>query len=275
MNLADIQFIFNRALSWSFDKKKWLLIFSVLMACGLVTVFCQALSLHSFKWVSNSLFFLSFFISAGFCFALGIMLIGIYRNEVKNKSLKYREIFMSSWDLFIGTVYFTLPIVLGYLLLWMLLTIFTLLYYIPGAGFFLGALFSFIPFILNVGIILLFFFNIALLFVMVPVLSFNGLDKNKILDALKRRGADFFSNIVLGMISIFPLLIVFSLLFWGWKLTTAPCADCEESYFFIIQEFMMIIPFAAILAPTVAFFFNFAAEAHLFLQKRALKNSGV
>lgn len=274
MTLNDIQFIFNRALVLSVTKKKWLLIFSVLALCGFLTIFLQGLATHSSRWVQASLCFLSFFISAGLLFSLGILLVRIYYHEVRSKEFKYRDIFLSSWDLLLASSYFTIPIVLGFLLLWMGLTIFVFLRSIPGVGNLLGAILSFAPFIINVGTILLFFGTIALLYLMTPILALNGLDKSRIFEVLKKRGTDFFSNILLGLVAAIPFLIVFALLAWSWRLTMLPCLDCKESYF-LIQEFILVIPFAAMLAPAVAFFFNFAAEAHVLLLKNEQKKEQV
>lgn len=266
MTLSDIQFIFNRALILSVTKKKWLLIFSVLALCGFLTIFLQGLATHSSRWVQASLCFLSFFISAGLLFSLGILLVRIYYHEVRCKEFKYRDIFLSSWDLLLASSYFTIPIVLSFLLLWMGLTIFVFLRSIPAVGSLLGAILSFAPFIINMGTILLFFGTIALLYLMTPILALNGLDKSRIFEVLKKRGTDFFSNILLGLVAAIPFLIVFALLAWSWRLTMLPCLDCKESYF-LIQEFILVIPFSALLAPAVAFFFNFAAEAHVLLLK--------
>ena len=268
MTLSDIQFIFNRALLFTFNKKKWFLIFCVLALCGLLVVFFRALSINAGQWVLMSLSFLPFFLCAGILLATGVILVRIYHDEVKNKPFNYREILLNSWEIVIGSTYFSIPIILCYLLLWMLLGIFVLLKEIPGIGEFFGVMLSFGPFLINLGSLALALLNLILLFLITPIVALNGLDRNRVSKILMKRCQDIFSNLFLGLVALLPLLLIFGLLLLAWVLTGSVCYACKEPYFLIIQWFIMMIPFAAIIAPAVIFFFNFATEAHVLLQRK-------
>ena len=268
MNLSDIQFIFNRALSLSFDKKKLFCVFVILALCGLLVVFFRGLAIHAGEWMRMSLAFMPFFLCAGILLSTGIVLIRIYHDEIKKKAVKYSEILNKSWEIVIGSSYFCIPVILGYLLLWMLLGIFLLLKEIPGVGEFFGVVLAFSPFLLNLGSLILCLFTIAMLFFITPLIAFKGLNRIQISQMLvKRLQEDPFSNLLLAAIAVLPLIFVGGLLTFAAYLTGALCYSCESPLLNLLQWFFIMIPFTLFLSPAVVFFFNFAAEAHVLMHK--------
>ncbi|MBS4168414.1 hypothetical protein [Parachlamydia sp. AcF125] len=268
MTLKDIQFIFNRALSLSFCKKKWLLTFCVLALCGILVVFFRGLALKANQWVVMSLTFLPIFLSAGIMLSLGIFLARIYHHEIKRKEVNYRDILNKSWEVVIGATYFCVPIILSYLLLWIVMGIFMLLNDIPGLGDFFGVVLSFAPFLLNFGSLILCLFSLSLLFFMTPLLALRGLNRLEISQILiKRVKEDIFSNLLLALVALFPLMSIVGLLVLSAVLTGSLCDYCDTPTYTILQWFFIMIPFTAILAPAIIFFFNFSTEAHVLLQK--------
>ncbi len=268
MNLNDIQFIFNRAWSLTFCKKKLLLVFSVLALCGLLVVFFRALAVHAGQWMVMSLSFLPIFLCAGVLLSTGIMLVRIYHDEIKKRSFRYRDILAGSWEIILGASYFSIPIILCYLLLWMLLGIFVLLKEIPGIGDFFGVVLSFGPFLINLGSLALGVLSLFMLFFVTPVLALNGLNRIRVTNIIvKKLKGDLFSNIMLGVLAAFPLMALFGLLLLAWVLTGTVCFPCTQPMYVVMQWFIMMIPFTAILSPAVIFFFNFATEAHVLIQR--------
>lgn len=273
MNLSDVQFIFNRALSLSFDKKKNLLAFLVLALCGLLVIFCRALAISAGKWVLMSLSFLPIFLCSGVLLSLGILLIRVYHDEIKHKVVSYRNIVANSWEIIIGASYFSIPIILCYLVLWMMLGFFVLMRAIPGFGEFFGVILAFGPFLINLGSIVLGLLNISMLFFLTPVVALNGLNRIRVSQILvKRLKGDMFSNIFLGLLAIFPFALYFGLLMLSAVLTGSVCYACDDQLHAVLQSFIIMIPFAALMAPAVVFFFNFAAEAHVLILK-SLRNA--
>lgn len=269
MNLSDIRFSFNRALSLTFGRKKLLLVFSVLALCGLMVVFFRALAINAGQWVLMSLSFLPIFLCAGILLATGVILVRIYHDEVKQKPTRYRDIVAKSWETAIGSSYFSIPIILCYLMLWMLLGIFVLLKEIPGIGEFFGVILAFGPFLINLGSVVLGLLSISMLFFVAPVIALNGLNRIRISQIVMRRlTGDMFSNIMLAIIAILPLLFFLSLLLLAAFLTGNVCYACTNPLHTVLQWFIEMIPFTAILAPAVIFFFNFAAEAHVLIQRQ-------
>ena len=268
MNLSDIQFLFNRALSLTFERKKLLMVFSVLALCGLLVVFFRGLAINAGQWILLSLTFLPFFLCAGILLSMGIMLIRIYHDEIKGKNVDYSEILSKSWEVVIGASYFSIPIILSYLLLWIGLGIFVMLKQIPAVGDVFAVILAFGPFLLNLGSIVLCLLNVAMLFFITPIVALKGLNRIRVTETLvKRLKSDVFSNVILALFALLPLLIVTGLLLFAAFLTGTVCYTCENPLHNVMQWFFIMIPFTALLAPAVVFFFNFAAEAHVFMQK--------
>lgn len=268
MTLTDVQHIFNRALLLTFDRKKLLLVFVVLALCGLLVVFFRGLSINAGQWILMSLTFLPFFLCAGVLLSMGIILIRIYHDEIKNKPINYSNILSKSWEMVIGASYFSIPIILSYLLLWILLGIFVMLKEIPTVGDIFAVILVFGPFLLNLGSLVLCLLNLAMLFFITPIVALKGLNRISVTQTLvKRLKADVFSNVILGLFALLPLLAVAGLLLLAAFLTGTVCFTCENPLHNVLQWFFIMIPFTALLAPPVVFFFNFAAEAHVLMQR--------
>lgn len=274
MTLQDIQFIFNRALQATFDRKKLLLIFAVLALCGLLVVFFRGLSIHASQWIVMSLTFLPFFLCAGVLLSAGIILIRIYHDEIKQKPIDYTEILSKSWDVVIGASYFSVPFILSYLLLWILLGIFVMLKQIPAVGDIFAVILVFGPFLLNLASLVLCVLTAGMLFFVTPIIALKGANRIRVIQTLvKRLKSDAFSNLILAFFSILPLLIVTGLLLLAAFLTGTVCYACEEPLHNVLQWFFIMIPFTALLAPAIVFFFNFAAESHVLMLRNIHKEA--
>lgn len=268
MTFADLQLMFNRAAAYSFNKKKFLLIFTILVLCGVLVVFFRGLAVDANEWLLMSLTFLPIFLCTGILLSMGIFLIRVYHDEVKKKEINYSNILAKSWDIMIGASYFCIPIILSYLLLWMLLGVFFLLREIPGVGPFFSAILAFGPFLINLGSLILCVLSLAILFFVTPIIALKGLHSMQIAQTLSTRlKNDLFSNIVLVLIATFPLWVIVGFLSLAAWMTGSVCFACESPLHQILQWFFTMIPFTAVLTPVVVFFFNFAAESHILMMK--------
>jgi len=269
MTFTAIQQMFNRAFLLSLSFKKWLLSFVVLALCGVLVVFCRGLAVHAGYWVALSLTFLPLFLSAGVFLSLGIVLIRYYHDEVKKKEAHFKWVLQKSWDLLIGSVYFSVPLILCYILLWMLLGVFLLLQQIPGIGPFFGVILSFAPFLINLAILFLCVATFVLLFFLTPVVALKGLNRNVVFNQLAQHlQGDPFSNLILFMIALIPLVLVLLLVTTAAYLTGTICSECNDALSVVLQWFFVMLPFTALLTPSVIFFFNFAAESYVWQRKR-------
>jgi hypothetical protein len=273
MNLNTLQFIFNRACSYTLSKGKLIGTSLVLLLCSLLIIFFRSLSMHAGHWMRLSLVFLPIFLCAGVLLATGIVLIRIYHNEVKRRQENPWNTLYESLDVVLSATYLSIPIILSYLLLWMLLGIFFLLSSIPGIGDFFGVILAFAPFLLNLGAMLLCVVSISTLFFVAPVIALKGDHRVQLAERIAQRCQyNMFFNILLATIAAMPLILVGSLL-TATILITETCVSCAESTYTPIQWFIMMVPFAILLSPAVIFFFNFSAESYVLLQKEIRKNT--
>lgn len=272
VSINDIRSAFNRAFLLSFTKRKLLLTFCILALCGLMIVFARAISIYAGQWVAMSLTFLPFFLCSGVLLSTGILLIRVYHDEIKNKSVPLTEVFAKSWEVVIGASYFAIPIILGYLLLWMLLGIFFLLKEIPGIGDFFGIILAFGPFLINFGSLVLCLLCIAILYLLTPIIALRGLNRIKVSQlAVYRLKGDVFSNLLLAFIALLPLAFCLIILTIAAIMTGTVCYNCESSWHLSMQWFFIMIPFTALLTPAVVFFFSMSAEAHVLMVKSTAK----
>lgn len=271
MDFNSITYGFNRAVQYTFNLKKIVTVFFVLALCGLLVVFFRGLAWNAGQWVQLSLTFLPIFLCGGILLSLGIFLIRVYHNDVKKLGTSYRKIVIDSWEVIIGASYFAIPMILTYLFLWVMLGVFVLLRDLPIFGHFFSAVLSFAPFLINFTALLLCLFSLLMLFFVAPIIALQGMDRTLVFkNAFKRLEKDPFSNLVLVVIALFPLLIILTLLIISVLLTEAICLDCNNLPHIILKWFFIMLPFTALLTPAIIFFFNFAAEAHV-LQKTKSK----
>lgn len=274
MKLDDIQFVFNRAISLTFVKKKLLFAFLILLLCGVLVVFFRGLAMHAGSWIAMSLTFLPIFVGTAILLAAGIFFTRVYHDEVKKLPVSYRGILANSWELMISVSYFSIPLILCYLLLWLALGLFVLLSEIPTIGEFFGVVLSFAPFLLNSSSLLLCIVSFFLLFFVPPVTGLKGLSRAYISKAiLQRVYVDLFSNLLLCGIAAIPILAITGLLIVAAFLTDSVIDIPSRPIHVILQWFFVMFPFTAILTPAVVFFFNFSAESHVLLMKN-LKDEG-
>lgn len=269
MTFEEIEHIFNRALRFSFSKKKLLFMFPVLVICGLMLVFCRALAVGAGQWVVLSLTFLPIFLSSGLLLAAGVVLARVYHHEVKMIPLSFKKVLAQSWELLIGVSYLTLPLLLAYLFLWMLMGIFYLLKEIPALGDVLGVILAFGPFLLVLGSLLLSFFNLFLLFFATPHIALKSRLKLKLAEEIYSRFKEnLFSNIALFIMGLIPLLLGVGILSLAAFLTGVNFFIKTETLAVALQWFFIMIPFCAMLTPGILFFFNFAVESYALIQKK-------
>lgn len=139
---------------------------------------------------------------------------------------------------------------------------------IPGIGELFGVVLAFGPFLINFGSLLLGLLSLSMLFFVTPVIALNGLNRIRVTQILARRlKGDVFSNILLAIIGALPLLFFAGLLIFSVFLTDSMCFACENPLHGVVQLFFIMIPFTALLSPSVVFFFNFAAESHVLIQR--------
>jgi hypothetical protein len=268
----EIEGLFNRALKFSYTRKKVFFLFPILLVCGLVIVLCHTLWIGSNPWVRASLAFIPAFLCAGVFMASAVPLIRLYHDEVKEKPLSVNKTLRNSWPLIGGIASLTIPLLTAYLVLWFILGIFYLLKNIPSVGEMLGVVLSFGPFLLIFGSMVLSLINLVLLFFMPPWVALKSTMRWEMAEeVLKKIGQQPFYHLILLLLGLIPLVTVVGFLILAAALTGMTFIVTERTWTIALQWFFIMIPFAAILSPVIIFFFNFAAESFAFLQRRTKK----
>lgn len=269
MSWDQVEKIFNRSLQHSLSKKKMLFVFPLLILCGLLIVLCRALSIGAGEWVLLSLTFLPVFLSSGVLLAGGVVLIRVYHHELKKTEFSYRKILQRSWQMLVNISYLSLPLLLAYLLLWTVMGVFYLLRELPGIGDFIGVVLSFGPFLLVLGVLLLGLFNLVVLFFVTPEAALKTGVRLKLIESVYLRlKSGVFSNLVFLVIGVFPLLLCLGILYFAAVVTGSSFFSESNSVSLVLQWFFIMIPFSALLSPSVIFFFNFSAECFFLNQRK-------
>lgn len=274
MTFQEVEDIFNRALKYSFSKRKFLFMFPVLLVCGVLIVFCRAVSLTANPWVGMSLAFMPVFLCTGILLAAGVLLIRMYYHEVKGVSFQFRKLLSQSLQLLIGVSYLSLPLILSYLLLWTMMGVFHLVKGIPGIGDVIGVLLAFCPFLLVLASLALSFVSLLILFFVTPHFALkNGMQFHIAEEIIERIKGSLFANCICLLIGLAPLMVSGGFLTLAAIMTGVHHLSSTATIGISLQWFFIMVPFAAIVTPFVIFFFNFATESFALMQKRAKKES--
>jgi hypothetical protein len=269
MTWKDLELMFNRALQFTFSRKKLIFMAPILISCGVLVVFCKALAICASDWVRSSLHFLPLFFCSLILVAAGVVLVRIYHDEVKGLSVSYQKTIKRSMELMVQVAYLWMPLILGYTLLWTLLGLFYLLKELPLIGELLGTILSFGPFLLLLGSFALSVVAIKMIFYLAPVVALRSVAHVQVLeDVLKRFVASPFINCALFLIALIPFSLVSGLM-------TVAALMTEHNYLAIdagtaggLNLFFIMLPFSLLLSPAVIFFFNFATESYVWVQRR-------
>lgn len=271
MTWTELETAFHRALVATVQRRKFAIAFFAIMACAVLALCCKAFSHGASSWVRLNLWFLPILMSSGLLLSAGGLLVRMYY-----RPLSPMKVLLHSFDLLVGTSYLTLPSLFLYLFLWLLMGVFLLLRQIPLLGPAFGVLLAFGPFLLFTCSILLCLVNVSLLFFVTP---FTATDARVTLSIGERlllliRGQALRAS-ALFLIAIFPALFMGTLLFCAARLTQLHFVLSGEVLSATLSWLFVLIPFAALLAPTILFFFHFAAESHQLLCKSPFAAAGL
>jgi MFS family permease len=260
---------FNRALYFSLTRKKIFFILPILLICGLIVVLSHTLWVGANPWIRSSLAFIPGFLCMALFLAAAVPLIRLYHDEVKQKPLSINKTLHHSWRLMAGIGSLIVPMLTAYLVLWFILGMFYLLKNIPATGELLGGFLSFGPFLLIAGSLVLIAIALALVFFLSPVVALKSTMSWELAEeVLKGFGKAPFLHFILLLLGLLPLLIAIGFLILAATLTGMTYFVTERTWAIGVQWFVIMIPFAALLSPVVVFFFNFAGESFVILQKR-------
>lgn len=269
MTWEELETIFNRALRFSFSRKKLLFVLPITMLCGLITALCRTFSFNASDWVHLNLVFLPIFLCGSLLMFAGIILTRIYHHEVKGLDVNYHKILLQSKGLFLGIFHMAVPLVFAYLVLWMTLGVFYLAKNLFYIGDILGAILSFGPFLLVLGSLVLSVFNLLLIFFVTPQVALKSDHRPQLSkELLVRFQENPFLTFFLPIIGLLPVLLVAGLLSLAAVVTHMMYVEAAHHLSVALQWFFMMLPFSVLLSPAVVFFFNFSAESYVLVQRK-------
>lgn len=274
MTWDELELIFNRALRFSFSRKKLLFVLPVAMICGFITALSRAVSFGVSDWVHINLVFLPIFLCGSFLLFSGIILTRIYHHEVKGLEVNFQKVLMQSRSLFLAIFHLAVPLFFAYIILWMALGLFYLVKAVFPIGDILSAILSFGPFLLVLAALVLSLFNLLLLFFATPQAAlksdYRPQQLKEIVFQLKENP---FLAFILPLIGIVPILFVAGLLTLAAVVTNLMYVEGSGPLATALQWFFMMLPFSILLSPAVVFFFNFSAESYVLIQRKFKKIS--
>jgi hypothetical protein len=269
MQWQEVEKAFHRALTHAISKKKFLFISPLLLASGLLVVFCRAASLEAHSWIFLSLAFLPIFFITGVFLAGGVFITRIYYNEIREQPLQLWKLLQQSLQQLLEASYLSIPLIIAYLCLWALLGVFYLLRAIPGIGGVMSILFSFGPFLLVSSFLMLAVISLLSLFFVTPHIALKGKIHLAIAEEIfSRLKASIFSNTVLFFLGLMPIVLSTGFLTLAAIVTDMKYLTGESLIGISFEWFFIMVPFSLLLTPAVIFFFNFATESFLLLQKK-------
>lgn len=265
MNWNDIEFSFNRALRLSFSMKKLVFVFVVLWCSGFGLLLCKSFGPQTQDWLMLNWNFLPFFAIGILGLSLGVLLIRLYRDEIKERRTNYRKTFSLSKRVMAEIAYLGMPLIIGYLILWTVLGLFYLIKALPKVGWALGIFLSFGPFLLFLSMVFLVILFLLLFFFLTPIVALRDcLPKEWIQCMMRRVSHSLLTNFVLFIISVIPVGCILGLLWISLNMTHAFYLSSANP----LDLVLIMLPVAVFLAPGVVFFFQFAAESYILMMQK-------
>ncbi len=271
MNFETLEAMCSRAVAHTFNWTKFAVTTAALLVCSVILVFFKSLCLSASLWVTLCLSYLPFFISCGILMALGVIVIRAYHDEIKGRSYSYAALIASSWETLLTAAFSFFPVILVYIVLWLVLGIFLALREIPLIGDFFSTFFVIGPFFLLCASSLLVIGSFFFVFSAAPLLSLRSVSKEQFLPHVVRLFREcLFQRICFLILALLPCIAIGLLVWFCISLTTALYFVQESHMQLVLQWAFLMLPVAAFFAFPVIFFFHMSAEAHISIQKKSI-----
>ncbi|NGX56608.1 MAG: hypothetical protein K1060chlam5_00851 [Candidatus Anoxychlamydiales bacterium] len=268
MDLKNLDVCFNRAIKNSFQKKKLILTFFTLFLCSFLFVFASSISFLNSSFARLALLFLPVFLSFTLLFVLGIVLIKIYVNEVKNIKLNFLNLLKDLIFSINKSISLSFSYILVFLILFIIFSIFVFVKEIPHIGAIVGSILSFIPFLIVMLSIILLIANMLTLFFLSPIITLSNIKSLKIIkECYQNFKNNIFLNILFFLIAILPGVFIIILLSISTKITNLSYVIETNIVSFFIKNLIIALQYSIFLTPAIIFFFNFAAEGFNLVKK--------
>jgi hypothetical protein len=253
VHFKELSAMFNRSWEYALNLKNFFYIFCGLLLSGLLFFLFQLLGFSASSWLHLPLKFIPFSFSFFIMIVTGALLLSTDKREIEHT---FKFSFAAMGHIIISAAYLAIPLLLAFIILWVLLGIFILIKAIPYVGKIFGVFLSFLPFIVNLAALLLGIIAVVMLFFLTPVIEEKGNLEFK--DFLKRFSAPLFEHCVAFVTAVFPVWAAWLLARHALFMTLS----LHSSSTMFLHVLMVLVPFAAFLTIPVIFFFNFSREVY-------------
>jgi hypothetical protein len=262
MNWTSLETAFQKAFRGSFSYRQCLTAFVALVSSGSLTVLCWALSYKAPAWISLSLFFVPIFASFAILLIAGMILCKMYLQEDRRSDFSFEQILFWAKEIFISIASLVRSFLFIYLIVWSAMGVFFLLKALPWIGEFLSIFLSIGPFLFIFASFLLCFASVVFVFFVAPMATLDTIRSGTLLHKVWQIWqGHILSALLLLFLSAIPFLFTTILLYFSAMLTNTSFFSSESSLSIAMQRFLLMIPFVAILTPSLVFFFHFAVES--------------
>jgi len=269
MEFNDLEMMCERAGRYTFSRAKFFMTAIALLGAVFLVAVSLLFSYLPTLWGSMSPFLL--LMLGFFCIllSLGVALISSYHDEVKKKPISHSHILLHTYRVLLKAAPLLFPVLLALAGLWIVEGAFTLLQQVPYIGAVIQLVTSFVPFIWMLLLLALTLVVLYLLFTVTPILALRSVSKEDLLPYVEAEIREsIFVRLFLFIVGILPLIIVEKFLVAAVKWVNFSAGTAMRTESPLLQSLFFLVPAALIITPTIIFFFNMAAEAHVFVQKR-------
>ncbi|WP_213318182.1 hypothetical protein [Chlamydiifrater volucris] len=258
------------AFKQAFNRQRFSLIFSGLCSFGMLfTLFLKvgtefSADISVFMWSSGA-FFLAFTV----LFVLGVIVHQLLKNEGREEEqpLTVLSAIRTNWKAIWLSLLLSMPFFVAVVALVTAVMLTLILCSLPVVGKVFSVILAFVPYVSALLCTLLFVGAFSALFFCLPILSYSeGFDYSKIISGFHgyvARQLGAFS------IALAPIIVSGFLVVNSYLLSKNIFVFAEvDSWTFLLQTLVLVIPAAFVLTPSLAFFFSFSFAYYADTEKR-------
>lgn len=262
---------FDRAFFHLFAFKKFLTLFLALLTSSLFFVAFQQIAYGQPFWIQQILFFIPLFLGVVVLFGSQIVLTHAYLKQCEGtEDICLKK---SAWQLLPAMVklsYFIIPLIFFYLILLLLSGTFLLFTQLPFIGVVFKTVLAFIPFLLNLSLLLIFMALLFFSFYVVPLIAIDAKQIRKRL--YKRMTVSPFVQFVYLALPLTVVIVVWKVLMLAVEMSANTYLFQESSMEVLLQSFSIMIPFTALFTFPILFLWHFATESTKLIESNTIRS---
>lgn len=268
MQQSPTEKMFIRALRLSFSKQLFFWTLLSFIPSIITAALCRPLMEGASTWLSLALVLFPFFVWITSLSMAGVFITRVYHHRVKGIEYSLRDLYLQSKAAIIEVLYFSTPILLLFTAVWALLGFFFLLQSLPALGNLIMSLLAAVPLLLLFCCVALLDLSFCVLFFSVPAISLGSKKKlaliYEVVGKFQLAPLLLIKHMLLASLPLVLLCIYFAI---ALTLDALIFSSSQHIFYAFLQliSFMLLISF--IFTPAVIFFFNFAAESHVYFKK--------